>query len=56
MTLVTTFHSFIPGDVLIAELPKLHPAFQFLNRFASEEEFAAALMSFHDGWYSVGAE
>lgn len=53
MTLVTTFHSFIPGDVLITELPKLHPAFEFINRFASEAELAAALAKFQDPWYAV---
>ena len=53
ITLVTTFHSFIPGDVLLAELPKLHPSFEFTNQFASEEEHDTALARFRDPWWSA---
>jgi len=53
MTLVTTFHSFIPGDVLLAELPKIHPSFEFKNQFATVEEHDAALARFPDQWWVV---
>jgi hypothetical protein len=53
MTLVTTFHSFIPGDVLLAELPKMHPSFEFTNQFASEEKHDAALAKFSGPWWVV---
>lgn len=57
-TLITTFHSFIPGDVLLAELPKMHPSFEFTNRFATVEEHDAALARFPNPWWvaSAGAD
>lgn len=53
-TLVTTFHSFIPGDVLLAELPTIHPSFEFMNRFATVEEHDAALARFPNPWWVFG--
>jgi S1-C subfamily serine protease len=51
--LASTLHAFIPSGILLRELPKLHPQFTFLNRFATTEESAAVIAAHEDKWWEV---
>jgi S1-C subfamily serine protease len=48
---LSTLHAFIPGDMLLAELPALHPQFAFLNRFGGEDEVRAVIDAHPDQWW-----
>lgn len=45
------FHAIVPGEILLRELPKLHPIFRFKNKFATSEEGARAVEEWSDKWW-----